>query len=275
MNKQILDKPLGYSDSAKIVSIVNNPSQTIILTAHSGFGINEYAKEIAKLISKDVVTISGTLASGSIGKDDIEPIKRIVKNKIPTKLVIVIENAHNMSDIVQNKLLKLLEEPTSNLHYILASEDQYSILPTILSRSQIFQLNKISPSQTDELLKQYGVDGIGKQTQIKVIASGLPSEIIRLASDNEYFKLRAEQMSDAKVLLQGSVYESIVICNKYKDSRDNAIRLLDDCLKLTEYLVINQTIKAKSAQKIEIFLKAIESIRANGNVRINLLSCVV
>ena len=114
-----------------------------------------------------------------------------------------------------------------------------------------------------------------KQSQIKVMASGLPLEIIKLSTEEDYFNQRSNQMSDAKIILQGSTYESIIVCNKYKESRPDSLRLIDDCLRLIEYLMTIKSVDNKMTSQIDKLLLASENIQANGNVRINLLAVVV
>ena len=275
MSNPSLNNPINQLDAHKISSLLENPAQTVLLGASRGFGINEYAQEIANLISNEVITIKGTLASGGIGVDDIEPVIGYSKHKLKNRIVIIFEDAHTMNPASQNKLLKLLEEPTKNVHYILSSEHCYDILPTIISRSQIFHLNKISDTQTDELLSRFDIIDNNKQSQIKVMASGLPLEIIKLSTEEDYFNQRSNQMSDAKIILQGSTYESIIVCNKYKESRPDSLRLIDDCLRLIEYLMTIKSVDNKMTSQIDKLLLASENIQANGNVRINLLAVVV
>ena len=275
MSNPSLNNPINQLDAHKISSLLENPAQTVLLGASRGFGINEYAQEIANLISNEVITIKGTLASGGIGVDDIEPVIGYSKHKLKNRIVIIFEDAHTMNPASQNKLLKLLEEPTKNVHYILSSEHCYDILPTIISRSQIFHLNKISDTQTDELLSRFDIIDNNKQSQIKVMASGLPLEIIKLSTEEDYFNQRSNQMSDAKIILQGSTYESIIVCNKYKESRPDSLRLIDDCLRLIEYLMTIKSVDNKMTSQIDKLILASENIQANGNVRINLLAVVV
>jgi len=275
MSNPSLNNPINQLDAHKISSLLENPAQTVLLGASRGFGINEYAQEIANLISNEVITIKGTLASGGIGVDDIEPVIGYSKHKLKNRIVIIFEDAHTMNPASQNKLLKLLEEPTKNVHYILSSEHCYDILPTIISRSQIFHLSKISDTQTDELLSRFDIIDNNKQSQIKVMASGLPLEIIKLSTEEDYFNQRSNQMSDAKIILQGSTYESIIVCNKYKESRPDSLRLIDDCLRLIEYLMTIKSVDNKMTSQIDKLILASENIQANGNVRINLLAVVV
>lgn len=81
----------------------------------------------------------------------LKPIKSAIK-------LLVIEEAHLLTPEAQNALLKILEEPPDNTHIILATETKEALLPTILSRCQIFELEeekKTLSEKTYEELSQF------------------------------------------------------------------------------------------------------------------------
>jgi len=85
-----------------------------------------------------------------------------------------------------NKLLKLIEEPPKNTLFILVAEDEHSILPTILSRTQVIKI----PSFPDELvanilIKNYEVDS-EKAVQLAAIAAGNLREALQLLKNSEH-----------------------------------------------------------------------------------------
>lgn len=91
------------------------------------------------LIEKDT---SAKTTTQSIG---IEEVKNMQKKiflkpiKSPTKAV-VIEDAHLLTTEAQNALLKVLEEPPANTIIILGTDTKEALLPTILSRCKIIEL---------------------------------------------------------------------------------------------------------------------------------------
>lgn len=58
--------------------------------------------------------------------------------------IYIIDEAHMLSTSAFNALLKTLEEPPSNVIFILATTEEHKILPTILSRCIRFEFRKIS-----------------------------------------------------------------------------------------------------------------------------------
>jgi len=67
------------------------------------------------------------------------------------KKVYIIDEVHMLSNAAFNAFLKTLEEPPMYAIFILATTEKHKILPTILSRCQIFDFNRI---KTDDIAKQ-------------------------------------------------------------------------------------------------------------------------
>ena len=88
-----------------------------------------------------------------------------------------------------NKLLKLIEEPPANTLFILVAENEESILPTILSRTQVIRI----PSFTDEqvtvtLINHYQVQ---KEKAIRVaaiVAGNLREALLQLQNSEDDFQ---------------------------------------------------------------------------------------
>jgi len=67
--------------------------------------------------------------------------------------VYIIDEVHMLSSAAFNAFLKTLEEPPSYAIFILATTEKHKILPTILSRCQIFDFKRISLQDTVDHLK--------------------------------------------------------------------------------------------------------------------------
>ncbi len=68
--------------------------------------------------------------------------------------VYIIDEVHMLSASAFNAFLKTLEEPPPYAIFILATTEKHKILPTILSRCQIFDFKKITPADTVEHLQE-------------------------------------------------------------------------------------------------------------------------
>src|SRR3954451_7658619 len=82
--------------------------------------------------------------------------------------VYIIDEVHMLSASAFNAFLKTLEEPPSYAIFILATTEKHKILPTILSRCQIFDFNRIQVDDISGLLNK-----IAQRENIAVEADGL------------------------------------------------------------------------------------------------------
>jgi DNA polymerase-3 subunit gamma/tau len=80
--------------------------------------------------------------------NSVEDIRSLIeKVRIPPQIghysVYIIDEVHMLSQSAFNAFLKTLEEPPRHAVFILATTEKHKILPTILSRCQIFDFNRI------------------------------------------------------------------------------------------------------------------------------------
>lgn len=81
--------------------------------------------------------------------NSVEDIRNLIDQvRIPPQLgsfsVYIIDEVHMLSSAAFNAFLKTLEEPPKHVIFILATTEKHKIIPTILSRCQIFDFNRIS-----------------------------------------------------------------------------------------------------------------------------------
>lgn len=80
--------------------------------------------------------------------------------------VYIIDEVHMLSTAAFNAFLKTLEEPPSYAIFILATTEKHKIIPTILSRCQIYDFKRIANSNIIENLQQIAVsEGIQAEEQ--------------------------------------------------------------------------------------------------------------
>lgn len=75
-------------------------------------------------------------ADGKLTADDCAEIveESTLRPVEGAEKLFVLDRFHTASAIVQNKLLKLLEEPPEGVHFLLGAEAEFAVLPTVLSR---------------------------------------------------------------------------------------------------------------------------------------------
>ena len=103
-------------------------------------------------------------AASNNGVDDIRSL--IDQVRIPPQIgkykVYIIDEVHMLSSNAFNSFLKTLEEPPAHAIFILATTEKHKIIPTILSRCQVYDFNRINISDIVEHLqyvaKQEGIN---------------------------------------------------------------------------------------------------------------------
>lgn len=91
--------------------------------------------------------------------NSVENIKALMEQtRIPPQIgrykVFIIDEVHMLSTAAFNAFLKTLEEPPSHVIFILATTEKHKILPTILSRCQIYDFERMTVSNTVNHLKR-------------------------------------------------------------------------------------------------------------------------
>ena len=74
------------------------------------------------------------------------------------KKVFVLWNVGQMNEASQNKILKTIEEPPENTFFVLTATSTIKLLPTIMSRVKLVEIDELSVSQIAELLVESGVE---------------------------------------------------------------------------------------------------------------------
>lgn len=88
----------------------------------------------------------------------VDQIKQLMEQtRIPPQVgrykVFIIDEAHMLSQQAFNAFLKTLEEPPAHVIFILATTEKHKILPTILSRCQIYDFERMSVAHIIQQLK--------------------------------------------------------------------------------------------------------------------------
>lgn len=217
-------------------------------------------------------------AASNSGVDNIRDLIENVKYS-PIKgryKVYIIDEVHMMSTSAFNALLKTLEEPPSNVVFILATTEPHKVLSTILSRVQRFDFSKVSDHDLKgrllEILKSEQVDYEESAVDLLIsLADGGVRDALSMLDQVLAFSINKLRMKDVeqlfgllgvkekleliKAINEGDVASLLTTFDKFAEGGIDLKRLNADLLDiLKEGLIFKATmnedlLKVLSAQE--------------------------
>ncbi len=144
----------------------NHLAQALLFCGPRGVGKTTCARILAKKINQQdsqknnadenfAFNIFELDAASNNSVDDIRSLIDQVRipPQVGTYKVYIIDEVHMLSQAAFNAFLKTLEEPPKHAIFILATTEKHKIIPTILSRCQIFDFKRITVKDAANYLK--------------------------------------------------------------------------------------------------------------------------
>ena len=258
-NKILLSgqKGLGKSTLAfHLINYVLSKNEEFTYDIHD-FKINVENRSFKTIINKS--NLNFHLIDISLEKKNINinQIRELISNLNKSSFnqnprFVLIDNIEFLNINSINALLKILEEPSSNVHFILVHNNK-KILPTLISRCLNFKIslsNKESLDISDKLLNGELYRIINKDL-VNYYSS--PGNIYRLAKFGQLNKYNLDKMSLKEFL------KMIIKNNYYK--KDNFIKFLVYDLIEFYFSKIDLSINSKIYDRYNYFLKRISNTK--------------
>ncbi|HYE11497.1 MAG TPA: DNA polymerase III subunit delta' C-terminal domain-containing protein, partial [Patescibacteria group bacterium] len=132
------------------------------------------------------------------------------------------------------------EEPPANTIFILLVQNHNSLLPTVLSRCQIFYLRKVSTQQIEKYLTEHYNYDKEQITFAAAAANGIIGRAVEILSNKELQEARQNYVSFITKISNASYTELSTIAGDFADSRETAERLLDFMLSWYRDILISK-----------------------------------
>ncbi|MCY3999044.1 MAG: DNA polymerase III subunit gamma/tau [Flavobacteriaceae bacterium] len=146
----------------------NQMPKALLFCGPRGVGKTSCARILAKAINNSMALSDDDFSFNifeldAASNNSVEDIRRLNEQvRIPpqtgTHKIYIIDEAHMLSTQAFNAFLKTLEEPPENVIFILATTEKNKIIPTILSRCQVYDFKRISVKHIVEFLTKIVIE---------------------------------------------------------------------------------------------------------------------
>ncbi len=122
--------------------------------------------------------------------------------------VLIVQDAHRLTETAQNALLKTIEEPPEFAVIVLVTHDLGKMLPTVLSRCQRVFFHLVTPSEISADLKEFANVPEGERF---LIGLGRPGIVMRSLRDEEGFSDQVTVLKQLMSLSEKPLRERIAV----------------------------------------------------------------
>lgn len=265
---------LAHRDRTPLHQLADRLPQALIINAERGLDGTGAAEYLATLTPSEIIRLQPLEAKTTITTEQVRTMIAMLRTHATVRRIIVIDPADHMSEAAQNALLKSLEEPNANTHFLLVAENEQRLLATIRSRCQVLTLHRTSQAQDETLLDATSLTA-SERRQILFLAAGRPLLICQLARTPKLLSEYQAIAADAKCILAApGSYEALRTLPSYFTDRTKALQLIDILLTMVAFRMKTQP-SPMHQSLLDRIITAETRLRHNGNVRLALINIVV
>lgn len=228
------------------------------------FGLDEWVDAMESHSASAAGPADGKAPTGKqalIAKDAAVTIhsKLSLKPYEAQKQILILWKPELMNDATSNSLLKILEEPPTDTIFILVSEDPSVILPTILSRTQVF---KVPPIDEDDMAKALaGQMSQDEATRIAHIAQGNYVAALKMIRGAEDLKVYFDVF---KEMMRAAYSRNVVKMNRISDTfRAMSREQAKACLLYCQHMIRESFIMNLAQPRLNFLTAEEEEFLAN------------
>lgn len=286
-----MDILLNAETEKKFSAFIEDPSHALLITGVGGLGKTLAAERLSESLlglqpdsfgSYPYARLVQPKDGRVISIDAIRELEHFTTLRIPRSdeyqhginRVVIIKDAHTLTEEAQNALLKTLEEPPKDTLLILTATSKQMLLPTICSRTQLIDIKR----PNEELTKQYFTDrGFGKKAvdQAAMMTGSLPGMMTAILNNQGHPLLKAA--NKARSILQKPTFDRLAMVDslaKNKSECHDILFILQQMARLA--LRQNNLATAKRWQQVQkSSYEASDQLATNANAKLTLTNLML
>ena len=260
------------------------PPHALLITGSDGIGKGTLATHIAAAALR---LQPGQLADyphqlrivpdekNTISIDAIRQLQKFLQLKTPGQEAIrracIVEHADRMTTEAQNAFLKMLEEPPADTILILTAATKRQLLPTIISRVQVFAVQPPAEAELQTHFRATGHDAAAIR-QAFFLSGGLPGLMHALLDDASHPMLASVQT--AKELLKQTPFERLCTAEMLAKQKTQALAVFEALGRIASTMLEQAAAKGANGQMkqwhrvLSISQEVIDQLAHNGNTKL-------
>jgi DNA polymerase-3 subunit delta' len=186
-------------------------------------GVCRSCRLIGNMQHPDLSTVQAEVVAGNLKVDQIRDLQHCLsltpyEARFRVALILRFEEANQNA---ANALLKTLEEPPSQVVMMLTAQDPEALLPTVVSRCELFRLRPLSIHElANGLQAQYGLSS-EEANLLAHISGGRPDYALELHQDPDLMYKRETWLEDHKRLLSANRVERFSYADTLANDRES------------------------------------------------------